>query len=112
MEPLSLKNNIFSKASKGKNLYNNHLPHLPINTYNNFSNMLIKSNLSHYNKFNLQNRLRGNIFKSTKIVNKNYRQNNYNRIYLDNNKSNFNVILTNDSNPILKERIKHNKKKK
>ena len=107
----SFKNNIMSKTCKTNNLYINKLPYIPINTYNNFTNLLIKNNLSYYNRFNLKNRVKGNLFKSTKIVNKKYKQNNnYSRTYFDNNKSNFNVILTNDSNPILKEKSKSKNK--
>ena len=113
-EPFSLKNNIMSLTYKNNtNYYNNNLPHILINTYNNFTNMLNRSNLTYYNKYDLRNKTKTNLFKSKKIFNKNYGQNNnYNRTYFDKNKNSFNVILTNDSNPILKEKSKSKSKSK
>ena len=113
-EPFSLKNNIMSMTYKNRtNYYNNKLPHILINTYNNFTNLLNKSNLSYYNKYSFKNKTKTNLFKSSKIGNKNYGQNtNYNRTFFDKNKNSFNVILTNDSNPNLKEKSKSKSKSK
>ena len=75
--------------------------------------MLNKSNLSYYNynKYKFKNRTKTNLFKSTKIGNKNNGQNtNYNRTFFDKKKNSFNVILTNDSNPNLKEKSKSKSK--
>ena len=122
-EPFSLKENIMSLTSKSKNLYNNKLPHIAINTYNNFSDLLNRKHWNYYNKYNmknLKNKFKSNLFKSTKIFKTNYIYNSkhlYNKTFFDPNKkrNSFNVILTNDNNPTLRDKSKgkssSNKKK-
>ena len=97
IEPFSLKKNIMSLTSKNKNLYNNQLPRIPINTYSNFNNLLYKSNIYYYSKYNSKNKIKTNLFKSANNIYKRYNKKNNYKTFFDANKNSFNVVLTNDN---------------
>ena len=111
VEPFSLKNNIMSLSSKNKNFYNNKLPRIPVNTYSNFTNSFLNHNLYYYSKYNSKNKIKTNLFKSTRYSNKYNQKKNY-RTFFDSYKNRFNVILTNSSNPIVQDKSYTNRKNK
>ena len=94
IEPFSLKNNIMSLTSKNKNLYNNQLPRIPINTYSNFNNLLYKSNIYYYSKYNSKNKIKTNLFKSANNIYKRYNKKiNYKTFFNANNGNNISTAL-------------------
>ena len=113
-EPFPLNTNVMSLTSK--NNIKSELPHIPINTYNNFSNLLNnKKTWNYYNKYNMKNKLKTNLFKSIKIFKSNYiHKTLYDQKFFpsNTNKDSFNVILTNDNNIILKDKSKSNRSNK
>ena len=111
VEPFSLKNNIMLLSSKNKNFYNNKLPSIPVNTYSNFTNSFLNHNLYYYSKYNSKNKIKTNLFKSTRYSNKYNQTKNY-KTFFDSYKNKFNVILTNSSNPIVHNKSYTNKKNK
>jgi len=97
--PVSFNIKLMSMTTtKNRNIFskNNKLPRIPINTYNNFTNLMIKNKMHVFNRFNLKNKTKLKFFKYGNIY-KNYGT----CCDINENNNNFEVILTNDSNPIL-----------
>ena len=103
----NFKNNISALSNNKFNLYNNKLPNISINSYNNFTNLFFSKIKQNEHKIKNDN----SIFQSFKFDNKNnILKNNYRTFY--DNKNSFNVILTTKTNPILRGINYSNKKRK
>ena len=103
----NFKNNISALSNNKFNLYNNKLPNISINSYNNFTNLFYNKIKQNEHKIKNDN----SIFQSFKFDNKNnILKNNYRTFY--DNKNSFNVILTTKTNPILRGINYSNKKRK
>ena len=103
----NFKKNISLLSTNKFNLYSNKLPNITINSSNNFTNLFFNKNKQ--NEYKIKNN--NNLFQSIKFDNNNnFLKNSYRTFY--DNKSSFNVILTNKTNPILRGIAYSNQKRK
>jgi hypothetical protein len=103
----NFKKNISLLSTNKFNLYSNKLPNITINSSNNFTNLFFNKNKQ--NEYKIKNE--NSLFQSIKFDNKNnFLKNSYRTFY--DNKSSFNVILTNKTNPILRGIAYSNQKRK